>query len=188
MATQIFPTRPQRVNRRRFLMLTTATVASTSVAAPVEQVDAAKPEVVRIGPPERPRTDIEAWNVGLISARRPELTPAENLTRDGELRTEIRQCFGLLHLRGRYAAGYGLPHVKTTEEYACFVISHSDDSGNLKGFLRKHGRKYGQDSVIYKGYYRDAVLLALRDLPALGMKDGETRSLGRFHPNRLGVL
>ena len=188
MAVQTSHTHPQPVNRRRFLRSGTATVASTGIAAPVEQVDAAGPEVVRIGPPERPRTDIEAWNVGLISARRPELTPAENLIRDGELRADIRQCFGLYHLRGRYVANYGLPHVKTTEEYACFVSSHADDSGNLKGFLRKYGRKYGQDSVIYKGYYRDAVLLALRDLPALGMKDGETRSLGRFHPNRLGVL
>jgi hypothetical protein len=77
--------------------------------------------------------------------------------------------------------------VKVTEEYACFVIGRSDDSGNLKGFLRRYGRRYGQDSVNYKGYYRDAVLLALTDLPALGMKDGETRS-SRFHPNRIGVL
>jgi hypothetical protein len=100
---------------------------------------------------------------GLPHAFRPELTPAENLLRDGELRAEIRRCFGLLHLRGRYVADYGLPHVKTTEEYACFVSSHPDDSGNLKGFLRKYGRKYGQDSIIYKGYYRDAVLLALSD-------------------------
>lgn len=188
MATQIFPTRPQLVDRRSFLLSATATVASTGIAAPVEQVDAAGPEVVRIGPPERPRTDLEAWNVGLISARRPELTPVENLIRDGELRAEIRQCFRLLHLRGRYLADYGLPHGNATEEYACFISSHADDSGNLKGFLRKYGRKYDQDSVIYKGYYRDAVLLALRDLPAFGMKDGETRSLGRFHPNRLGVL
>jgi hypothetical protein len=186
MAAQTSHTHPQRVDRRRFLV--SATVVCTGVVAPVEQSDAAGAAVVRVGPPERPRTDIEAWNVGLISARRPELTPAENLIRDGELRAEICQCFGLLHLRGRYAADYGLFHVKRTEEYACFVSSHADDSGNLKGFLRKYGRRYGQDSVIYKGYYRDAALLALRDLPALGMKDGETRSLGRFHPDRLGVL
>jgi hypothetical protein len=188
MATQTSDTHPRRVDRRRFLISATATIASAGHAPPVEQVYAAGPEVVRIGPPERPRTDVEAWNVGLISARRPELMPAENLLRDSELRAEIRQCFGLLHLRGRYVADHGLPHVKATEEYACFVSSHADDSGNLKGFLRKYGRKYGQDSVIYKGYYRDSVLLALRDLPALGMKDGETRNFGRFHPNRLGVL
>jgi hypothetical protein len=187
MTRQIFP-RPQLVNRRGFLLSVTATVASTGVAPAAEEINAAEREVVGIGPPERPRTDIDAWNVGLISARRPELTPAQNLIRDGELRAEIRQCFGLLHLRGRYVADYGLPHVNAREEYACFVISHADDSGKLKGFLKKYGRKYGQESVIYKGYYRDAILLALRDLPAFGIKDGEMRSLGRFHPDRLGIL
>jgi hypothetical protein len=188
MATQTCHRHPQRVDRRRFLMSATATVACTGVVLLVEHVGGAGPEVVRIGPPERPQTEVEAWNVGLISARRPELSSAENLTRDAELRAEMRQHFGLFHLRGRYVADYGLRHVNAREEYACFVISHSDDSGNLKGFLRKYGRKYGQDSVIYKGYYRDALLLALRDLPALGMQDGETRSIGRFHPNRLSVL
>jgi len=39
-----------------------------------------------------------------------------------------------------------------------------------------------------KGYYRDAHFHALRDLPGLGMNDGDWKSLGRFHPNRLGVL
>ena len=42
--------------------------------------------------------------------------------------------------------------------------------------------------MIHKGYYRDALLLALRHLPALGMNDGDDQSLGRFHPNRLGLL
>jgi len=102
MAKQIFHTHSQRVNRRCFLVSATATVACTGLAAPVEQVEAAGPEVVRIGPPERSRSDIESWNVGLITAYRRELTPAENEARDAELRTEIRRCFGLLHLRGRY--------------------------------------------------------------------------------------
>jgi hypothetical protein len=31
-------------------------------------------------------------------------------------------------------------------------------------------------------------LQALRNLPGLGMSDGDAKSLGRFHPNRLGVL
>jgi hypothetical protein len=74
MAAQTSHTHPQRVDRRRFLV--SATVVCTGVVAPVEQSDAAGAAVVRVGPPERPRTDIEAWNVGLISARRPELTPA----------------------------------------------------------------------------------------------------------------
>ena len=42
--------------------------------------------------------------------------------------------------------------------------------------------------MIHKNYYRDTHLHALRDLPALGMNAGDTKSLGRFYPNRLGVL
>jgi hypothetical protein len=67
------------------------------------------------------------------------------------------------------------------------VIGRSDDSGNLKGFLRKCGRKYDQDAVIHKGYYRDAELHALKNLPNLGLSDKEKGSLRRFHPNCLGL-
>jgi len=188
MAKQIFRTHSQRVNRRCFLVSATATVAWTGLAAPVEQVEAAGPEVVRIGPPERSRSDIESWNVGLITAYRRELTPGENEARDAELRTEIRRCFGLLYLQGRYIENYGLPCARSTDEHAYLVFGNDDDSGNLKGFLRKYGRKYDQDSVIHKGYYRDVHLHALRNLPGLGVNDGDAKSLGRFHPNRLGVL
>lgn len=188
MATPISHTRLRRVDRRRFLTSATATVACTGLAAPSAQAHAVGPEVVGIGPPERPRSDIEAWNIGLISAYRRELTRAENQARDAELRTEIRRCFGFLYLRGRYVENYGLSHAQPMDEQAYFVIGHDDDSGNLKGFLRKYGRSYGQDSIVYKGYYRDAHLYALKDLPRLGMNDGDAKSLGPFRPNRLGVL
>jgi hypothetical protein len=188
MAKQIFHTHSQRVNRRCFLVSATATVACTGLATPVVQVEAAGPEVVRIGPPERSRSDIESWNVGLITAYRRELTPAENAVRDAQLRTEIRRCFGLLYLRGRYIENYELPCARPTDEHAYLVFGNDDDSGNLKGFLRKYGRKYDQDSVIHKGYYRDVHLHALRNLLGLGMNEGDAKSLGRFHPNRLGVL
>jgi hypothetical protein len=163
-------------------------VACTGFAAPIEQVEAAGPQVVRIGRPVPPRSDIEAWNIGLITAYRRELTPAENEARDAELRTEIRRCFGLLYLRGRYIESYGSPCARPTDEHAYLVIGNDDDSGNLKGLLRKYGRKYDQDSVIHKGYYRDAHLHALRNLPRLGMNDRDAKSVGRFHLSRLGVL
>jgi hypothetical protein len=188
LATQILHLRPRRVDRRRFLISATATVACAGVLAPVEQVDAAGPEMVLIGAPKRPQSDIQSWNVGLITAYRRELAPAENEARDAELRNEIRRCFGLLCLRGRYIENYRLPCARPMDEHDYLVIGNEDDSGNLKGFLRKYGRKYGQESVIYKGYYRDAHLHALRNLPRLGMNDGDSKSLGRFHPKRLGVL
>ena len=76
--------------------------------------------------------------------------------------------------------------MKVTEEYACFVIGRSDDSGNLKGFLRRYGRRYGQDSVTYKGYYRDALLLALRDLPALNVGDNHAQAIA-YDSGAVGV-
>jgi hypothetical protein len=50
---------------------------------------------------------------------------------------------------------------------------------------RKAGRKFNQDAVVWKGYYRDVLLFALKDLPALGMADGDSKNLGRFHPHHI---
>jgi hypothetical protein len=52
------------------------------------------------------------------------------------------------------------------------------DSGNLKGFLRKAGRKFNQDGVVWNGYYRDVLLFALKDLPGLGTADGDVQNFG----------
>lgn len=144
-------------------------------------------EVIQMGPGERPRSDLESWNVGLITAYRPELSPADNEARDRELWSDLTH-FGRLHLRGRYIEGYGTPRAVGKDVKAHVVVGNSDDSGNLKGMLRKWGRKFHQDAVIHKGYYRDAELHALADLPALGLGDGKKTGLGRFHPNRLGAF
>ena len=159
---------------------------SGRAAAPEQLETAPTPAVIPIGPPERPRSDIESWNLGLITAYRPEFSPAENLARDRELFADLSH-FGRLHVRGRYVENYGSPDAKPMDVTAYLVIGNSDDSGNLKGALRKIGRKYEQDAVIHKGYYRDAELHALKDLPDLGMSgDKEKKGLGRFHPNRVG--
>jgi hypothetical protein len=63
---------------------------------------------------------------------------------------------GRLQVRGRYVENYGSRHAKPMDVRAYLVIGRSDDSGNLKGALRKYGRQYEQDAVIHKGYYRDA--------------------------------
>jgi hypothetical protein len=177
----------KRINRRLFLSSAAATTVCTGVAAAPEHAEPAPvPEVIPIGPAERPQTDIEAWNVGLITAYRPELTLAENQARDRELRADL-YCFGLYHVRGRYVENYLSPDARPDDVHGYLVIGNSDDSGNLKGFLRKCGRKYDQDAVIHKGYYRDAELYALKDLRDLGIGEKEKRSLGRFHPDRVGL-
>jgi len=180
--TSLFP----RMDRRRFLSSAAATTVCARVAAAREQVEPA-PEVIRVGPPERPRSDIESWNLGLITAYRPELTPAENEARRQQLWTELSH-FGRFDVRGRYVENCGSANARTLDVKAYLVIGSSDDSGNLKGALRKWGRKYEQNAVIHKAYYRDAELHALKDLADLAMNDKEKEGMGRFHPNRLGVF
>ena len=176
-----------RMDRRRFLSSAAATTVCAGAAAAREPVEPAPfPEVIQIGPAERPRSDIESWNLGLITAYRPELTPAENEARYQELWTDLYH-FGRYHVRGRYVENYASANARPIGVEACFVFGGSDDSGNLKGALRKLGRKYEQDAVIHKGYYRDAELHALKDLPDLAMSDKEKKGLGRFHPNHLGL-
>jgi hypothetical protein len=168
---------PRGFNRRHFLTGLGSATASASISP------AAATEVIRIGPRQRLESDIEAWNVGLITAHCPELNLAENTYRNATLREEIRKGgFGLLHWRGQYIPSDGVGPI---QQHAFLVISSADDSGNLKGFLRKAGRRFNQDAVVWKGYYRDVLLLALKDLPALGMADGDVQNLGRFHPHHI---
>ena len=71
----------------------------------------------------------------------------------------VRGGFGLLHWRGQYIPSASAGPI---EQHSFLVIGSADDSGNLKGFLRKIGRKFNQDAVVWKGYYRDVLLFALR--------------------------
>lgn len=177
----------ERLDRRSFL----TKFASTTIFAAIEpanaQTKAAEtPEFVRISPSERPRTVVEAWNVGILTATRPQLTPSENAARNSELRHEIRlNGFGYLNIRGRYIENYGTARAKLNEEHGFLIFGNADDSGNLKGFLRKYGRKFEQDAVIHKGYYCDAHLHALKNLTDLGFADGQSRSLDHFYPDRI---
>ena len=149
---------PSDFNRRHFLTGLGTATASASIS-PAEAT-----EVMHIGPRKRPESDIEAWNAGLITADRPELSPAENRIRMAGLQGEIRKGgFGLLHWRGQYIPSASAGPI---EQHSFLVIGSADDSGNLKDFLRKTGRKFNQDAVVWKGYYRDVLLFALKNLPA----------------------
>jgi hypothetical protein len=74
------------------------------------------------------------------------------------------------------------------EERAFLFWCQADDSGNLKGFLRKAGRKFGHDAVIWKGDDPDAILFTLKEWPALGLGIGSKKNLGRFRSNRIGYF
>jgi hypothetical protein len=74
------------------------------------------------------------------------------------------------------------PEPKPVEERAS--RGKAGDSGNLKGFLRKAGRKFEQDAVIWKGEDQDAVLIGLKEWSAFGLRIGD-KNLGPFRTNQI---
>jgi hypothetical protein len=145
------------LTRRSFILATIA------ITAPVKDAQAA---FVTIGPAQRPRTDVEAWNFGIVPA-------LDDVGRDADLRAAVRLHFGLLHLRGRY-----IEDGHNTEARGYFVIGYNNDSGLLKGHLKKFARLYDINTS-HKPFYRDVVMYA---------PGGTVRDLGGFHLGRLGEL
>jgi hypothetical protein len=94
MAQEDFDLHGRQLDRRRFLL----TAAVAAAAGRVICVPAAQALEAAAQPTE---DNVNAWNVGLITAHRPELTPAENWSRMAELRADIGSRFGLLEVRGR---------------------------------------------------------------------------------------
>ncbi len=168
----------QAIDRRSFLRFATALPTCAAIAK--AQADPS-PEVTRLEPRKQPNDNIEARNVGLITAFRPELSSAQNQARHRALWCELEGC-GRLLVRGYY----DLSDRMMIEAEAFVVFGNPDDSGNLKGQLRKLGRKYGQDAVLHKPYYRDARLYDLKSVPGVRLRQREEKNLGRFHPELVG--
>ena len=151
MRADVFPAHFKAVDRRRFLALAGSMFGAAAAVAPVELSEGVDPRVARKQPPQARPCDLGACNLGLITASRREFTPADNAARNSELLADLRRFpFRVLHLRGRYILISSPRGAEPTNEHSYLVIGNRDDSGNLKGFLRKYGRKYGQDSVIHR--------------------------------------
>lgn len=126
-------------------------------------------------------------NIGMITAHRAENTSEENRKRNDELEHHIRKAgYGFVKVKGRYIENHGTPHAKTVDEHSFLVVGKKgDDKGELKHFLKKHGEKYGQDSVLHKSHDEEtAKLHGTREGGWPGK--GETHDVGTFHPSRAG--
>jgi hypothetical protein len=78
----------------------------------------------------------------------------------------------------------GHSNAKHFEEHSYLVMGNKgNDHGAMKGFLRKHGAKYGQESVLYKPHdEKSAHLIGTSDHSDF-LKMGEMKELGEFDPN-----
>lgn len=127
-------------------------------------------------------------NVGIISAHRGNKSPEENERNHQQLKKDVREHgFGYINVHGHYTEDKGLPTERKVKEKSIMVIGHKgDDGGKLKGFLKKHGEKYEQDTILHKSHDSKDAHLVGTSHKAEWIKHGEHMNVGEFHPNRAG--
>lgn len=132
-------------------------------------------------------------NIGIVTAFRGRYTVQENRKRNAQLQNDIRSAgFGFYKVEGHYIEGYGSEQSKDVHEEAFLVIGDKgQDAGRLKGFLKRMGSKYNQDSILYKSFDDKAVLIGTQskdeegnsvEFPGLGVEF----SVGTFQPMKIG--
>ena len=176
------------INRRRLLIAaasTAATASATVIARDSLDVGAA----FAAFPNERRIEGLDARNLGILTAHRPDATTEENTERMAQLRAEAGWLFGLLEVTGRYITRTG----EIVDDRAFLLIGkEGHDSGNLLGFLRSSARQFGQDAFLYKPPYDEIAVHALKwlsDVELFGeSKRRQTlnRGLGQFHQSLIG--
>lgn len=125
-------------------------------------------------------------NIGIITAHRAEEKPEANLARNASLENDIRKAgYGYMHVRGKsIERDEATGELRHGSEHSYIVIGNNNDSGKLKGWLKTHGEKYGQDSVLHKAHGEEnARLIGTREGGYPGK--GKEEDLGKWHPNRM---
>ena len=163
---------------RRAFLLGASTITATVTSSPRF---ASTAEVISVVPAQRHESELKGWNLGLLAPHR--LERCGNVRKPPgteQLWSELGH-FGRILVRGCY-----VPFGDAPIKLESFLLRGSpEDSGNLKGFLRKFTRQNCCSSFIYKGYYRDTEVHHFRDGSVYGVRKPEVGSLGAF---RLGDI
>jgi hypothetical protein len=133
-------------------------------------------------------------NIGIVTAFRGRYPLPENRKRNGQLVTDIRAAgFGYYKLQGHYIEGYKTDKESDVHEEVFFIIGDKgNDNGKLKGFLKKAGAKYNQDSILYKqSDNKNAMLIGTQGKdedgnPVSFPGMGKEVSVGEFKPMKFG--
>ena len=127
---------------------------------------------------------IKQKNIGMISASRGEFSPEENEKRTSSLMDDINsKKLDYIPVRGRYIENYGSKDEKPVDEKS-FLI-HSDE--NIIHHLKNFGKKYGQDSVLYKE--KNSEIAKLHGTNKSGFPGlNKSHDIGTFHPNKKGEV
>lgn len=124
--------------------------------------------------------------IGILTTYRDGKTLAQNKKSNKELESLIQKAgLGYLKMTGRYIENYGGEDPRPIDEDVFFIIGREGDKTELKALVTKWGKKYDQDSVLYKeGGKSPATLVGTNnsDFPGLG----KTVTLGKWVPQKTG--
>jgi len=124
-------------------------------------------------------------SVGMITAFRGENDIKSNKVLNKKLKSEIRGAgYGVIRLLGRYVEGYGTDDAQNVDEESFFVVGKEGMDGNLKGMLKKLGKKYKQESILFKSGENDIAVLVGTSPGYPGL--GKQLKLGKWNPQRTG--
>lgn len=131
---------------------------------------------------------IETGSVGIISALRNENSKEENLKNHQELKEGLRKRgFGTTILKGHFVEDFDPSDQtkgKDVVEVSIFVAGDKENQ-KLKNALIELGKKYKQDSILYKPFNdENAYLIGTRDGAYPGL--GKEQKLGKWIPKKTG--
>ncbi len=116
-------------------------------------------------------------NVGGITAFRGENTLKKNRELNKELEKQIRKAgFGFTKVRGRYVENKGSENQQNVDEESFIIFAEPEQKDALFSFLKKAGKKFTQDSVLFKAH--DEPTAKLHN--TAGANEGEVWDVGEF--------
>jgi hypothetical protein len=123
--------------------------------------------------------------IGMMTAFRKGYSREENLNRNKQLKSLIRSAgFGFINVEGHYIEDAGTTQAQKVIENSFLVISDKDDNGKLKGFLKIFGKRFDQDSVLYKEAESKAVLIGTNSAAWPGLNKEVV--VGDWRANKIG--
>lgn len=109
---------------------------------------------------------------------------ADNRARNKKLATEIRRAgYGFTKVKGSYPEKINGKDVRVDEESFFITDNNTNAKEHLKDLAIRLGRKYNQDSVLFKEQDGDAVLLGTNTTGYPGL--GKEERLGKWHTNKV---
>lgn len=125
--------------------------------------------------------------IAIISACRAEYTDSENKSRTKNLEMSVRQKgFGYVKLTGYYVENFGTEDEKHVQEYPLLITADDKDKNLLRSFAVEQGKKFDQDSILFKLPKQDAILIGTASgvFPGLNTE----YKLGSWHPNKISTF